>query len=86
MPTEIYVALISASAIITAAGLPAYLVERARRENADDHAYVRKILTRVERKIDNHLEDHDSGLTRRVAKKHQRNSENGNVDSRSAER
>jgi hypothetical protein len=26
---------------------------------------VRKILTRVERKIDNHLEDHDNGLTRR---------------------
>ena len=65
MPTEIYVALISAVAIITAAGLPAWLVERARRENAEDHAYVRKILTRVERKIDNHLEDHDNGVTRR---------------------
>ena len=65
MPTEVLVALISAIAIITAAGLPAWLVERARRENADDHAYVRKILTRVERKIDNHLEDHDNGVTRR---------------------
>ena len=65
MPTEIYVALISAVAIVSAAVLPAILIERARRENADDHAYVRKILTRVERKIDNHLEDHDNGVTRR---------------------
>ena len=73
MPTEIYVALISAVAIITAAGLPAWLVERARRENAQDHQYVRRILTRVERKIDNHLEDHENGLTRRTAKKHERN-------------
>jgi hypothetical protein len=65
MPTEIYVALISAVAIVSAAVLPAILIERARRENADDHAYVRKILSRVERKIDNHLEDHDNGTTRR---------------------
>jgi hypothetical protein len=26
---------------------------------------VRRILTRVERKIDNHLEDHDNGTARR---------------------
>jgi hypothetical protein len=26
---------------------------------------VRKVLTRVERKIDNHLEDHENGTTRR---------------------
>ena len=73
MPTEIYVALISGIAIICAAVLPAVLIERARRENADDHQYVRRILARVERKIDNHLEDHDNGVTRRTAKKHQRN-------------
>jgi hypothetical protein len=66
MPTEIWVALISALAIVSAAILPAVLIERARRENADDHAYVRKALTRVERKIDNHLEDHTNhGATRR---------------------
>ena len=65
MPTEIYVALISGIAIICAAVLPAVLIERARRENADDHQYVRRILSRVERKIDNHLEDHDNGVTRR---------------------
>lgn len=65
MPTEVIVALISGFAIISAAVLPAVLIERARRENADDHQYVRRILTRVERKIDNHLEDHENGVTRR---------------------
>ena len=65
MPTEITVALISAVAIVSAAVLPAILIERARKENANDHAYVRRLLTRVERKIDNHLEEHDNGLTRR---------------------
>lgn len=64
MPIEIIIALISAVAIIVA-GLPAALIERARKENADDHAYVRKILTRVETKLDNHLEDHANGFTRR---------------------
>jgi hypothetical protein len=64
MQTEITVAIISAVAIV-AAGVPAALIERARRENADDHAYVRKILTRVETKLDNHLEDHINGFTRR---------------------
>jgi len=66
MPTEIQVALISGLAIIVAAGLPAWLIERARKENTEDHAYVRRILTRVERKIDNHLEDHRNGVTRRI--------------------
>ena len=65
MPTEITVALISAVAIVSAAVLPAILIERARKENANDHAYVRRLLTRVERKIDNHLEEHDNGTTRR---------------------
>ena len=64
MPTEITIALISAVALIIAAGLPTWMVERARKENAEDHAYVRRILTRVERKIDNHLEDHKNGITR----------------------
>lgn len=65
MPTEITVALISAIAIVSAAVLPAWLIERARKENAEDHQYVRRILTRVERKIDNHLEDHEDGIARR---------------------
>ena len=60
-------ALISAFAIVSAALLPAWLIERARKENADDHAYVRRALTRVERKIDNHLEDHNiHGAARRT--------------------
>ena len=86
MPTEIYVALISALAIIIAAALPAMLIERARRENAEDHQYVRKILTRVERKIDNHLEDHADGLTRSIAKKHKRSQTFGGMDSGPNER
>jgi hypothetical protein len=65
MPTEITIALISAGALIIAAGLPAVLIERARHENADDHKSVRKILTRLESKFNNHLEDHDNGTTRR---------------------
>ena len=65
MPTEIAVAIIGGVCLVIAAGLPAVLVERARKENADDHQYVRKILTRVERKIDNHLEDHEYAVTRR---------------------
>lgn len=73
MPTEIYVALISAAAIIVAAGLPAWLIERARKENSTDHAYVRKVLTRVERKIDNHLEDHNHGFARRNKSESQQN-------------
>jgi len=64
MPTEITIALISAGALIIASGLPAFLIERARHENADDHASVRKILTRLENKFNNHLEDHDNGTTR----------------------
>ena len=65
MPDQILIALISAAALIIAAGLPTFMVERARKENAEDHATVRKILTRVEHKIDNHLEDHGNGFTRR---------------------
>ena len=65
MPTEITVALISAIAIITAAGLPAWLIERARKENTKDHAKVTKVLRRVEHKIDQHLEDHKHGFARR---------------------
>jgi type II secretory pathway component PulJ len=71
MPTEISVALISGIAIIAAAVLPAVLIQSLRKENSDDHQYVRRILTRVERKLDNHLEDHENGTTRRTKTKHQ---------------
>jgi len=65
MPNEIIVAIIGGVCLVIAAGLPAVLVERARKENAGDHQYVRRILTRVENKIDNHLEEHNNGVTRR---------------------
>jgi type II secretory pathway component PulJ len=70
MPTEVTVALISAVAIVTAAVLPAVLIQSLRKENSEDHQYVRRVLTRVERKLDNHLEDHDNGVTRRNKTKH----------------
>jgi type II secretory pathway component PulJ len=70
MPTEIAVALISAVAIVSAAVLPAILIQSLRKENSEDHQYVRRVLTRVERKLDNHLEDHDNGVTRRNKTKH----------------
>jgi hypothetical protein len=70
MPTEVTVALISAVAIVSAAVLPAVLIQSLRKENSEDHQYVRRVLTRVERKLDNHLEDHDNGVTRRNKTKH----------------
>jgi len=71
MQTEIWVALISAGAIIAAAVLPAILIQSLRKENSEDHQYVRRILSRVERKLDNHLEDHENGFARRTKTKHQ---------------
>ena len=52
MNTEVVVAVIAAIGVI-AAGLPATLIERARRENSADHAFVRNRLER----IDEHLDD-----------------------------
>lgn len=52
MTTEIIVALIGVLAVAVA-GLPATLIERARRENSQDHARVR---TQLER-IDEHLSE-----------------------------
>lgn len=49
---EIVVALIAGFALV-AAGLPAALIERARRENNVDHAKVQDRLDH----IDDHLED-----------------------------
>jgi hypothetical protein len=34
------------------------LLEKARRENKEDHGYVREHLTRIEYKIDDHINDH----------------------------
>ncbi len=47
MTEAVIVAAIGALAVITA-GLPAALIERARKENADDHAFVRRRLDRID--------------------------------------
>ena len=52
MSTEVVIAIIAAIGVISA-GLPATLIERARRENSTDHASVRRRLDR----IDEHLDD-----------------------------
>lgn len=53
---EIVVALIGAMSIILVA-----LVERGRRENKDDHNRVAGALSRIETKIDGHINDHAKG-------------------------
>ena len=72
MNETILVAIIAAVGII-AAGLPAALIERARRENSDDHAKVsatlesiEEHLTEIEDSVDDvaealrqHTADHD---------------------------
>jgi hypothetical protein len=74
MSDVVLVALIGAFGTI-AAGLPAVLIERARRENSDDHATVRKKLSElrlsiekvstkigsVDGKLEEHLNNHKSG-------------------------
>jgi hypothetical protein len=47
MNETILVAIIAAAGII-AAGLPAALIERARKENSEDHAKVNSTLERIE--------------------------------------
>jgi dsDNA-specific endonuclease/ATPase MutS2 len=72
MNETILVAIIAAFGVV-AAGLPAALIERARRENSDDHAKVsatldsiEEHLTEIEDSVDDvaealrqHTEEHD---------------------------
>ena len=51
MSEAVLIAIIGAVAVATA-GLPAALIERARRENADDHAHVRRRLDRIDEHLD----------------------------------
>ena len=51
MTEAVLIAVIGAVAVATA-GLPAALIERARRENADDHAQVRNRLDRIDEHLD----------------------------------
>ena len=37
------------------------LLEKSRRENKEDHGYVREHLDRIENKIDTHVRDHIVG-------------------------
>ena len=53
---EVVVALIGAMSVILVA-----LVERGRRENKDDHNRVQESLSRIETKIDGHINDHAKG-------------------------
>lgn len=53
---EIVVAIIGATSLIIVA-----LVEKGRRENKDDHNRVQQSLTRIETKIDGHINDHAKG-------------------------
>lgn len=57
MTETVLVAVIAAFGVI-AAGLPAALIERARRENATDHAFVRRTLEA----IDDHLNEIEDSL------------------------
>jgi len=55
MSETVIVAIIAAVGVI-AAGLPATLIERARRENATDHAFVRHTLEAIDEHL-NEIED-----------------------------
>lgn len=50
-------------AIITVVGsILVVLIEKGRRENKEDHGYVREHLERIEHKIDTHVRDHVTGF------------------------
>lgn len=51
MTEAVIIAVIGAVAVVTA-GLPAALIERARKENATDHASVRLRLDRIDEHLD----------------------------------
>jgi len=53
---EVVVALIGAVSIILVA-----LVEKGRRENKTDHNIVLESLSRIETKVDGHINDHAKG-------------------------
>lgn len=50
-------------ALITVVGsILVVLIEKGRRENKEDHGYVKEHLERIEDKIDNHVRDHVVGF------------------------
>ena len=57
MNTEIVVALIALVGVLVA-GIPAALIERARKENAADHDFVATLLERM----DDHLDEIEASV------------------------
>ena len=57
MNTEIIVALIALVGVLVA-GIPAALIERARKENAADHDFVATLLERM----DDHLDEIEASV------------------------
>ena len=51
------------------------LLEKSRRENKEDHGYVREHLDRIEHKIDSHVRDHVVGMVTEIRAK--RSKKNG---------
>lgn len=73
MNDTIIVAIIGGFAVV-AAGLPAALIERARRENSDDHAYVRDVLQGIDEhltEIEDSVDDVAEALKEHIHKDHE---------------
>ena len=72
MNETIIIAIIAAFGVI-AAGLPAALIERARRENSDDHALVRTTLEHIEEhltEIEDSVDDVAEALKQHITEEH----------------
>lgn len=50
------------------------LLEKTRRENKEDHGYVRDHLDRIEHKIDTHVRDHVVGVLTEIKNKKEKRS------------
>jgi predicted lipid-binding transport protein (Tim44 family) len=73
MNEAIIVAIIGGFAVV-AAGLPAALIERARRENSDDHAFVRDVLQGIDEhltEIEDSVDDVAEALKEHIHKDHE---------------
>jgi len=73
MNEAIIVAIIGGFAVV-ASGLPAALIERARRENSDDHAFVRDVLQGIDEhltEIEDSVDDVAEALKEHIHKDHE---------------
>jgi predicted lipid-binding transport protein (Tim44 family) len=67
--TEAVIVAVIAAVGVAVAGVPAALIERARRENATDHAYVRHTLEAIDAHLDeieDAVEDVSEALTNHI--------------------